>query len=367
MRLIKAIRLASAFAGGGRFYRTTFSAILYAMGVSAVALLASGCSTTGAARPTGAPPPAPAFLPISLARSPYALAVAANGAVWFSEYQNNVIGRLDPDGKVRFFKLDTNGFPVRLAVDRTGSLWFTDAAANRIGRLSPDGRVHYFPVPTDHAGPAGITLGPDGNIWFTEHAAGKIARMTPKGSFIEYSLPNGGGPAEIISGPDNSLWFVEDAASRIGEITLYGKIQEFPLPTPDSHPGAIAVTPQGKVWVTELATGRVAMIDEKKHPVDFPLPVRGAPLGIAAGQDSTVWITIARAHTICKVAPDNTIEAYHTSRDVIPGFIVAAPDNTFWFSEPNGKLAHLTPPLSIREFNVVAPRHRAAIASASPG
>ena len=364
MKLLKTIRLAPAFRGGRRPFTVKVNAIVVAL--LAMGVLASGCSMVGAHHTAKPLPTPPAYVPISLASSPYALAVASNGAVWFSEYQNNIIGRLDPNGKVRFFQLDNNGFPVRLALDRKGALWFTDAAANRIGQLGLDGQVRYFALPTGHAGPAGITLGPDGNIWFTEHAAGKVVRLTPDGRFIEYALPHGGGPAGIISGPEDSLWFVEDSGSRIGQITLYGRIQEFPIPTPDSHPGPITVTPLGKVWVAELATSRVAMVDETKRPVDFPLPVAGPPLGIAAGRDSAVWITVARAHAVCRIGPDNSSEAFHTSQRVIPGMIAAAADGTFWFTEPNGKLAHLTPPTGIREFDVAAPQHPAAVASASP-
>jgi virginiamycin B lyase len=59
------------------------------------------------------------------------------------------------------------------------AVWFTDSRINSVGRLNIDtAEISLWPVPTEQAGPMGITLSPDGNsVWFAEITGDKIARL----------------------------------------------------------------------------------------------------------------------------------------------------------------------------------------------
>jgi virginiamycin B lyase len=59
-----------------------------------------------------------------------------------------------------------------------GALWFTEFLGNKVGRLTTTGTFTEYPVPTANAKPLGITTGPDGNIWFTEVTGHKLGRLT---------------------------------------------------------------------------------------------------------------------------------------------------------------------------------------------
>jgi len=329
-----------------------------AIGLAALAAAISGCSTASVSGANAPLRVRPTYVSKQQLHAPYAIAVGPHGNLWFSEYQNNALGRFTPAGNVARFKLSGEGFPERLTAGPDGNIWFTDPATNRIGRLKPsDGAVDYFPIPTPQSGPVGIAAGPDGALWFTEHAVGQIGRIAMDGKIIEYTVPSGGGPGEIVAGHDNDLWFVEDYGNNIGRITVLGVISELPIPTPGSRPGGLTIAADGTPWFTELAADKVGKVVDGKKVVDFALPIGGVPLGIACGSDGHIWITSGRNHIFYKVSADGKIESLKAGPDTYPGFMVAGPDHNLWFTEPSGRIGRLTPPASITEFVLPEPGH----------
>jgi streptogramin lyase len=51
-----------------------------------------------------------------------------------------------------------------------GALWFTEFTGNNIGRITTIGVFTEYPAPTGHNDPWGITGGPGGALWFTDLA-----------------------------------------------------------------------------------------------------------------------------------------------------------------------------------------------------
>src|SRR5579862_1643518 len=70
-----------------------------------------------------------------------------------------------------------------------GALWFTEYFGNNIGRITTTGVINKYPVPAVSGLPLGITLGPDGALWFTEYGGNKIGRVSVEGIFKEYQVP----------------------------------------------------------------------------------------------------------------------------------------------------------------------------------
>ena len=66
--------------------------------------------------------------------------------------------------------------PSRIATGSDGALWFTEFTGNKIGRSTTAGVITEFTVPTAASQPTGIASGPDGALWFTEQATSKIGR-----------------------------------------------------------------------------------------------------------------------------------------------------------------------------------------------
>jgi virginiamycin B lyase len=60
-----------------------------------------------------------------------------------------------------------------------GALWFTEFADNKIGRITMQGGITEFSLPASGEAPKNITAGPGGTLWFTESASNQIGRLTP--------------------------------------------------------------------------------------------------------------------------------------------------------------------------------------------
>jgi streptogramin lyase len=69
-----------------------------------------------------------------------------------------------------------HGYPRDITVGPDGALWFTEFGGNKIGRISTHGRIVEPPVLAG-SGPWGVTAGPDGAVWFTEFSKHKIATI----------------------------------------------------------------------------------------------------------------------------------------------------------------------------------------------
>ena len=84
------------------------------------------------------------------------LAVAGDGAVWFTDNPARALVRLAPDGTTTPFHVSTPvARLVRLAVGPDGSVWVADGTAFGITRLK-DGVFTSFVAPTFRASPFGV-------------------------------------------------------------------------------------------------------------------------------------------------------------------------------------------------------------------
>src|SRR5512135_1737336 len=58
-----------------------------------------------------------------------------------------------------------------------GALWFTNYGNNSIGRITTAGAITSYTDPSISQ-PNGIAAGPDGALWFTNHGNNSIGRIT---------------------------------------------------------------------------------------------------------------------------------------------------------------------------------------------
>ncbi len=155
--------------------------------------------------------------------------------------------------------------PHGIAVGPDGALWFTEYSGNKIGRITTGGVVTEYTVPTASSQPYGIAAGPDGALWFTEYSGNKIGRITTAGGITEYPVPTtyNSQPSGIAAGSDGALWFSEnnDFPNKIGRVTTAGAFTEFPTPTIASFPDSIAAGPDGAVWFVENGSNKIGRVN----------------------------------------------------------------------------------------------------------
>src|SRR5262249_32055349 len=111
--------------------------------------------------------------------------------------------------------------PFAITAGPDGALWFTEFSGDKIGRISTAGVITEFPLPPNR-NPAGIIAGPDGRLYFAEEFADRIGRMTTTGALAELAadMSPGADTRGLAFGADGALWFTEFVGGRIGRTPL---------------------------------------------------------------------------------------------------------------------------------------------------
>ncbi len=198
---------------------------------------------------------------------PAYITTGPDGALWFTEYGVNQIGRVTTAGVMTEFPIPTAGsHPWGITTGPDGALWFTENSASRIGRITTAGAITEFPIPMARTFPAGITTGPDGALWFT--GGDQIGRITTAGVISQFPLPAGvvttaGSSLGITTGPEGALWFTvyagfEPNGNDIGRVTTDGTITVYPRLYAGPHD--IIAGPDGALWFTEVTTQAIARL-----------------------------------------------------------------------------------------------------------
>lgn len=159
---------------------------------------------------------------ISPGSQPFGITAGLDGALWFTEFSGNKIGRMTTGAAVtEFMGLSASASPSEITAGSDGALWFTEPGIAKIGRITTAGAVT---EPVSLAGdstPTFITSGPDGALWFTDSGTNKVSRLTTDGTVTQYSLLSNNTLAQgIVAGPDGAMWFTEPGPNRIGRITI---------------------------------------------------------------------------------------------------------------------------------------------------
>jgi virginiamycin B lyase len=274
---------------------------------------------------------------------PNGIAVGPDGALWFTDWRGNQIGRMSTAGTYSLYPLPNPGSsPLLITTGPDGALWFTEYAGDRIGRITTAGAITEYPLPTPNSQPQGIATGPDGALWFAETAATQIGRITTAGAITEFPLRHAsGGPFAIATGSDGALWFTESGANDIGRITTHGEFAEYPVPYEGtSSLEGITAGPDGALWFTEYWQGIVGRITTAGIVTEYTIPnYAPEPIGIVMGPDGALWFAESYANYIGRITTDGAITQYATpdtltdSRGATPLWIAAGPDGALWFTD----------------------------------
>ena len=137
-----------------------------------------------------------------------------------------------------------------LAAGPDDALWLTLNQANAIARVGLDGEVTLHPLPTEAAGPVGITSGGDGALWFVEIVAGQLGRISADGGSTS-SRCRTVRPARTRSSPTRRAGAGSPSGPPTASATSTpdGRITGHDLPTPGRrNRTASRSLPDGTVW-----------------------------------------------------------------------------------------------------------------------
>jgi streptogramin lyase/plastocyanin len=290
-------------------------------------------------------------LPTQGAQAGY-VAVGSDGAVWFTEFNEPKIGRVDPLGVLTEYTIPSGNYGVEIAAGQSGMLWFTEIIPTggpnpaAIGSISTSGTITEYPVPNAASSQLqGIALGSDGNMWFVDSGNDVIGTITPAGVItIHGGIHLGAFPFDITPGPsaDNDLWFTEKDLGRVGRITIGGTVTEFMLPSSSSFPRGIVLGSDGNLWIAESATFKIATMTTGGTVTEYDNQGSELPYEMGSGPDGNVWIASPSG-----VLQEFVIATKHFNKSICipkgcphgsayPANVAAGSDGDLWFGSVYG-------------------------------
>jgi len=223
---------------------------------------------------------------------PMGLAVAADGAAWYTDSPARSISRITADGSITSFPLTSNPIAKlnRLALGPDGAVWFADSTALSVTRLR-DGVFTPHVLQSFRPNPYGVAVDAQGTVWATLQGAGKLARITPDGEVTEIDIPTrASGPSDIAVDGSGAVWFLEFRTNKVGRYAD-GRFTEFPVPTAKAALTGLAVAPDGSVWFGELRVPALGRLHAGVF-TEFKLPRADArPFSVAVDGAGNVWYT----------------------------------------------------------------------------
>jgi virginiamycin B lyase len=240
---------------------------------------------------------------------PHDVIVDREGMVWFSDFGDQFIGRLDPkSGQVETIELPmmkNDGSPkggLEISEAPNGDIWQSGMYQGGIYRWErATGKVHAYKIPEkwQTASTQESMVSPqhsdvDGYVWTNDQQDHSLLRLNVKtGEFEQMGvtkdasgkpIPGYGMPTDL----NNRPFLLEFSGTRIGWFNPETKIAEvFATPFQGSRPRRGRVDGEGRLWFAEYAGNGIAMFDPKTKSIkEWKLPIPWSqPYDVVATKD----------------------------------------------------------------------------------
>lgn len=293
---------------------------------------------------------------------PHDVIVDSDGMVWFSHFDESVLGKMDPrTGQVWEFPVPVlkPGYPVGaldLEADKTGGLWI--GLMYQAGVVRFDKKTETFQswtVPKEWQTDAAQTgmvepnnTGVDGKVWVKNSDGGQVMRLDPVtggwenlGSFFEDGRRLA--PYAVRSDRYNNLFLLDFRSSTIGRIDARTKqFTAFRGAIDNSRPRRGSVDGQGRLWYGEYAGNAIGMLDPGTGKVtEWVMPTPWAePYDVASDKNGEVWTGSMMSDRVSRLDPKTgAIIEYQLPKttNIRRVFIDnTTPRPTFWIGSNHG-------------------------------
>ena len=244
--------------------------------------------------------------------APHDVRTDARGFVWYSNFVENFLGRLDPRSgeHVEYaYPVVKPGFPtgaLALEADGDGNWWLALMFQSGLTRFDvATSTFRHFPVPPDLDSDAmqQSLLMPgrqnvDGKVWTNDVNRGAILRLDIATGTYELFDPFAAmkgrphSPYGLAADTRNNLYFMDFADESIGRVDARtGRSTIYPTPTRRSRPRRTMIDDMGRLWFAEFAANKVAMFDtgtESFKEWDVPTP-HTYPYDVFLDRNGELW------------------------------------------------------------------------------
>ena len=220
---------------------------------------------------------------------PHDVIVDKWGMVWFSDFGDQFMGRMDPKtGKVESIALPlmkTDGSPkggLEIGEAPNGDIWVSGMYQGGIYRWErATAKVHAYKIPDQWQTPSTqeSMVSPqhsdvDGYVWTNDQQDHSLLRLDPKTGIYEQMgvtkdvngkpIPGYGMPTDLKNRP----FLLEFSGTRIGWFDPDKKVAEvFTTPFTGSRPRRGRVDAEGRLWFAEYGGNGIGMFDPKTKSI----------------------------------------------------------------------------------------------------
>ena len=229
--------------------------------------------------------------------APHDVRADADGAIWYSNFVEPYLGRLDPatgEHTEYAYPISKPGFPtgaLAMEPDADGNWWLALMFQGELAKFDVKTKTfQMFPIPpamnNDATQQSMVMPGQshvDGKVWTNEVSRQAILRLDLATGAYERiepfaDMPNrtSHSPYGLAADTSNTLYFMDFGDQNIGRVDAKtGRATLYPTPTPHSRPRRTMLDPQGHLWFAEFAANKLAMFDIKQETFqewDVPTP-----------------------------------------------------------------------------------------------
>jgi len=259
--------------------------------------------------------------------APHDVRTDADGMVWYSNFVENYLGRLDPKTGSHAeyaYPVIKPGAPLgslALEADNDGNLWL--AAMFQTVLVKFDVRTRTFrifrlPLEMDSDASQQSMVMPgrsqvDGKVWTNEVSKQSIMRLDlVSGKFelidpFKYLAKGNHSPYGLAADAANNLYFMDFGDEAIGRVDdKTGQSTLYPTPTKRSRPRRTMMDAQGRVWFAEFAANKVAMFDPGRDAFkewEVPTP-HTYPYDVFVDKNGELWSGSMSSDRILRFDPE---------------------------------------------------------------
>ena len=259
--------------------------------------------------------------------APHDVRPDAQGFVWYSNFVEPYLGRLDPRSGAHSefrYELPKPNFPagaLALEPDQDGNWWLSMMFQSGLVRFDTKTETfRHFPIPpelmTDATQQSLVMPGRaqvDGKVWTNDVETHTILRLDLATGAYERidpfrAMPKGRqhSPYGLAADPANNLYFMDFGDESVGRVdakTLRTTL--YPTPTPASRPRRTMLDAKGRLWFAEFAANKVAMFDTAKESFtewDVPTP-HTYPSDVFLDHNGELWSGSMSSDRVLRLDP----------------------------------------------------------------